>query len=813
MNQSKKVMIAGLAALLSITLGACDGGSNQVTVTGPYFTGYAAKLDYNAYITQAPSTLGSITSQNAVDVMHIANFSDTLLMNDEYGILRKSLAAEAYHNQDNTEFRFRIRDDVYWRTYDGEIYKARNSTGEYVEQKVCADDFLQAAQAILTYSNNSEIYYMYTLFIDNAWEYYLYTMMSVYISNQQTVNGFDYGTLKGDYDAQAEQLMVLIEEYSGSEADPITGSDISAISKFERVGVQVEVVDGEEWLVYTLNRSASYFPTVLTYTPYMPINRSFYSGLRSNYGKDKASILYIGPYFLEDMSTTSMTYKKNPYYHDADSVHIDTINYTVADTSMTYADMRNAYESGEIDGFTLNQQDTVGWQQYITGPDGTGTIQQPYDGSVNSRELDDISYTYHFVLNPNRSLDVSGQNDTFWADDGINTESAKVAQIQNTNAALKIKEVRKAVLNGIDMSLFNTRNQTEDNDQYQINTYTPRGFIQDENNKDYVEYYYEEYAERKGITYDEAVKAVGPQQVSDVYMTDNNEYVGINYTDGSDALSAMMNDARSAIQQAANQGLVSLPVTISYLSSSALSTETLTYDQGVVRSFNERINGCTINSSSTSGLPLCEAKDSSGNVTYPYFYMKMNSPTSSAAFSSATESGEYTIYTGWGWIGDYADPLTYLHTYVTNGEMSAMCGNNTDLDNYHLDEAGTLVKDDTYMFDEFNAMVNSADAIVESNSARYEAFAEAEYYLLNELWIMKPSQMTSQGWVASVSRAAGYENPQASYGLADNIMKGMWVLVTAPTAAERQAARDLQAERKAAALEEVNNDTIAPAFD
>ncbi|HPY38764.1 MAG TPA: hypothetical protein PLU89_04770, partial [Bacilli bacterium] len=85
---------------------------------------------------------------------------------------------------------------------------------------------------------------------------------------------------------------------------------------------------------------------------------------------------------------------------------------------------------------------------------------------------------------------------------------------------------------------------------------------------------------------------------------------------------------------------------------------------------------------------------------------------------------------------------------------------------------------------------------------RYDAFAKAEYELINNVYIIKPHSMNSQGWAVSVSRAIGYENPTASYGLADYRLTGMWVLVEPPTGAERQVARDLQSQKKALALAE-----------
>ena len=73
--------------------------------------------------------------------------------------------------------------------------------------------------------------------------------------------------------------------------------------------------------------------------------------------------------------------------------------------------------------------------------------------------------------------------------------------------------------------------------------------------------------------------------------------------------------------------------------------------------------------------------------------------------------------------------------------------------------------------------------------------------------------MTSKVWAASFSRACGYENPTAHYGLADHSLVGIWILVDVPTGAERKAARDHQTELKEAALAAVGNNTIEPIYN
>ncbi len=798
-----KYMGRSILMLASLLLTSCGGnGYETYPVTGPYLEGKTAKSLYKAYLGSAPTTLNPTKSQSAQDAMHIANAYSTLVMNDSYGILRHALATKASRSDDNKTFTFTVRDDVPWVKADGSIYQYKG-----VDQYVCADDFVTTAKIILDYNTQSEIYYMYTLFISNAWEYYCYTLMTKNMQEKKA----GYTDLKGNYAKQAQKLTELIKEYSGNDPEePITKDDITSISKFERVGVKAN----GNTITYTLKNTSQFFPTVLTYCPYMPVNANFYkeAGGSNTYGTTVDKTLFCGPYRITEFKANSVKYEKNDKYFDADNVHLKNVEYTVVDSSITNKDMREAFDKDEVDGFSLSAKDEIGWKQYIKGEDGTGTIQDPASDLVNSRELDDVDYTYHYSLNINRSTDEASYSScTYWNELGITSDEDKVKTIENTNLAMKIKEFRKLVLNAFDITIYNSQfTSTDDENQYQMNTFTPRGYVFDEYGKDYIEYYYETYASKKGLSDSaEAKSLVGPQQISGVqYLEPSSEntefltkYPWLN-------LQTMREEAISAVTQARDNIGLSLPVVVDFFGTGGLSAESLDTEQKLVRSWNERANGCTLSSqrSEALGIPVCEGGK------YPYFNMVYDKMTSSTTYDSASKNGYYSVSPSWGWIGDYADPLTYMHCYVTNGEMSKMSGNTDNFDSYSLVD-GTLTKSDKYMLDDYNALVNEASEIYTSNHERYAKFAEAEYMLLNELYIIKPSYMSTQGWAASISRAAGYENPNAPYGLADHILSGMWVLTEVPTGDERKAARALQAQKKQEALEAVGNNTINPIFE
>ena len=784
MGFSKKTTLVLAALTLVAALSSCDGGESEVvSVTGPYFTGYEAKTTYNAYLGTTIDTLNTAQSQSASDVMHIANFVDGLLMNNEFGILERQLASSARVDDQYRNFYFTIKENVPWFTYDGREYVAKNNQGKEEKQYVVADDFVNTAQIILNYSNQSKIAYMVTLFIDGAWEYFCYTYMNYLIGERNTsYAGINWASLRNlSNDSRADALEFLIAHESGmdpNEIPIILGEDLAAIANFSRVGI---IAESKYEIHYRLNQTALFFPTLLTYAPFYPINRAFFAQQRfSKFGTSKETILYNGPFLCSEWTDTKVQYKRNDKYYKVDDVHIKTVNYIVAASDTRYSDMRESFENGVIDGFTIAPEDSLGWAKYITGgtPEspGSGTVENPFSPLVNSRELDLIDFTYHFTLNIERPTDPDVQPNTIFYEGSGAPFADPEAEIINTNRALKIKEVRRLILDGIDFEYYNVQNEASaiDIHQYQLNTFTPPKYVFDENDKDYIEYYYEEYARQKGLDDAAAAKAlIGPQTIE-----------GVNYSD-EEALQMRL-DAEIAVQQYNElnpTATIKLPIFVENAGLAGVSPSQTYYENNWINNFNNRIN---------AGLQKgSEFVKIINNIR----------ATSSEVFSANSSGGYYTI-SSWGWIGDYADPLTYLHTYVTNGDMSQYTGTKLPLDNYFLDESGNLHHHPNGLLAEYDELVDEASEINSSNALRYEAFAKAEYELINNVYLIKPHSMNSQGWAMSVSRAVGYQNPTASYGLATYRLTGMWVLTEPPTGDDRKEAREVQAIAKAAALEE-----------
>ena len=834
MKVSRKSTIAILAICGTLLLTGCtQPKTDNYKVTGDipeYFVGKDAKRTYKAFLGSGIKTLNYLSSQDAANSRHIANFVDSLLMNDEYTILRKNLAESVSQKYSYKEFTFNLKHGIKWFTWDGEVYK--NDLGE--EQEVIADDFVVSAEAILNYGNSSDLAYLLNIFLDGGYEYYCYTMMSslmikrgalaLYPSSgtlredgeaftaEDLAAGlvtpdckFDYSSLKkASDDLKAAQLKNLIAYESGKDPRDlnISADVLPDIANFKRVGVKVG--ENKYQLIYTLDSSMNYFPTVLTYCPFLPTNRGFYEQYKSSFGKSKDRILYCGPYLLEKSEGSDIIYKKNPNYFNADQVHIDRIEYKILTDTVGASYRREQFEEGNIDGFGLSRDDSTGWEKYLTGPDGTGTYQNPYSGYVNARELDEIDFLYSFNVNLNRSTTTNVK------DSGTNAKSNVTgAEVANANRALHITEVRKMIMDGLALTkygqVFVDKAGTETPTQYAVNTIIPKGFARDTDGTDYVEYFFEEYANKTGITVDESRAMWEQQQYAGREYEDTPEDYA-EYRQTVEAAKEAITKYNAAIDAGelldhdgkpltADQK-VTYPIKFEALGLSGQDPDYKQYEYALFEDLNEKTNGCRINADdpyTDLDLPLC------GKDGFTDFIFSVNTKVTDSTTASEFSSGAYyTLGLVWGWGPDYADPLTYMNCYTNKGDMTKYLGYDGDTMTYYLDAQGNIAS--KKIAGEYTDKVNEAKAETEDVKTRYALFAEAEYMLHTDMYVVKPVHMNTQGWTASISRAAGYQNPSASYGLAGQRMTGMWVLKEVPLASERAIARAKQAELKIAAV-------------
>ncbi len=136
------------------------------------------------------------------------------------------------------------------------------------------------------------------------------------------------------------------------------------ITDFSEVGVKA--VD-EYTVEYTLENPAPYFMTMLGYSVFAPMSRTYYESMGGKfgaeydasaptytYGRDQNSIAYCGPYLVTNWTQkNTIVFKANESYWNKDKINIKTITWVWEDGSEP-TKIYNEIKTGVIDGAGLN---------------------------------------------------------------------------------------------------------------------------------------------------------------------------------------------------------------------------------------------------------------------------------------------------------------------------------------------------------------------------------------------------------------------------------------------------------------------------
>ena len=115
----------------------------------------------------------------------------------------------------------------------------------------------------------------------------------------------------------------------------------------------VEAAD-DKTLVVTLEVPVSFFPSLMYFPTFYPINEEFYSALEDGtYGTSPDTFLCNGAFVLDSYTpgTASLTVKKNDTYWNADSVSLPGINYQVVGSS---DNALTAFKNGTLNVVTIS---------------------------------------------------------------------------------------------------------------------------------------------------------------------------------------------------------------------------------------------------------------------------------------------------------------------------------------------------------------------------------------------------------------------------------------------------------------------------
>lgn len=251
---------------------------------GAYRVLYAAEV----------TTLNYLVTTTTNEYSIAANFIDTLIEYDRYGVVKPGLAESWEVSDDNLTWTFHLRKGAQW--VDG--------SGKPVAE-VTSADFVAAAKYILNAQNASSSANVLYDVIEGALDYY---------------NG---------------------------TATPDEGVEPAPATEWETVGI---AAPDAYTLQYKLITPVPYFLSMTTYVSFMPVYEPFLLEKGETFGLSTGNdtLLYCGAYYLSEFKPNEKReLRKNTSNWDADNVFIEAIQYTYNKEASTVSP--ELFLRGEVD--------------------------------------------------------------------------------------------------------------------------------------------------------------------------------------------------------------------------------------------------------------------------------------------------------------------------------------------------------------------------------------------------------------------------------------------------------------------------------
>ena len=412
------------------------------------------------------------------------------------------------------------------------------------------------------------------------------------------------------------------------------------ITDFDEVGVKA--VD-DYTVEYTLEEPCSYFETMLGYTIFMPMSRSYYqsqggkfgaeydsSAADYQYGKDSNSIAYCGPYLVTNATAkNTIVFKLSDSYWNKDNVNIKTLTWLFNDQS-DVTKMYTDAKAGTVDYVNLN-----------TSTMETAKSEGLYDQYAVVSDTDATSVMAFYNINRTATAN---------ANDGTTAKSTKSdEEIQRTNKALQNVHFRRAISFAADRGAYNAQQVGEDLKYTSLrNTFTP-GYFVSLSKDTTIQINGTDTTFPAGTYYGEIVqKQIDADGVKiKVWDAENKTSDGF---DGWYNPENAVEELNTAIEELAEEGITideSNPIQIEYPYPSAVEVYT-NKANSYKKSVEAALGGKVV-------INLVDAVDMDGWY-YAGYYVNYG------------YEQNYDVYDVSGWSPDFGDPCSYLDTMLPDYE-------------------------------------------------------------------------------------------------------------------------------------------------
>ena len=412
------------------------------------------------------------------------------------------------------------------------------------------------------------------------------------------------------------------------------------ITDFDEVGVKA--VD-DYTVEYTLEEPCSYFETMLGYTIFMPMSRSYYqsqggkfgaeydsSAADYQYGKDSNSIAYCEPYLVTNATAkNTIVFKLSDSYWNKDNVNIKTLTWLYNDQS-DVTKMYTDAKAGTVDYVNLN-----------TSTMETAKSEGLYDQYAVVSDTDATSFMGFYNINRTATAN---------ANDGTTAKTTKSdEEIQRANKALQNVHFRRAISFAADRGAYNAQQVGEDLKYTSLrNTFTP-GYFVSLSKDTTIQINGTDTTFPAGTYYGEIVqKQIDADGVKiKVWDAENKTSDGF---DGWYNPENAVEELNTAIEELAEEGITideSNPIQIEYPYPSAVEVYT-NKANSYKKSVEAALGGKVV-------INLVDAVDVDGWY-YAGYYVNYG------------YEQNYDVYDVSGWSPDFGDPCSYLDTMLPDYE-------------------------------------------------------------------------------------------------------------------------------------------------